>query len=111
LFEGSIRSNLDPFNQVHIVENINTFHSRKYYQNSYIFNYLQETDETLWNALAKVNLTSFVISMPSMEKGTGNSISTSDVSDDLSRKHIAEKGSNLSVGQRQLLCLARAIVK
>ncbi|XP_017763434.1 PREDICTED: probable multidrug resistance-associated protein lethal(2)03659 isoform X2 [Eufriesea mexicana] len=62
LFSGSLRKNLDPFD-----------------------NY---SDNVLWQALEEVEL---------KEMGL--------------ETHINEGGSNLSVGQRQLVCLARAVVK
>ncbi|KAG8259190.1 Multidrug resistance-associated protein 4 [Homalodisca vitripennis] len=68
LFSGTVRKNLDPFDQ---------------YQ-----------DTVLWNALEEVELKEVV----------------QDLAGGLNGK-LSEGGSNLSVGQRQLVCLARAIVR
>ncbi|KAM7238072.1 hypothetical protein CapIbe_011030 [Capra ibex] len=68
LFTGTVRNNLDPFNE--------------------------HTDEELWNALEEVQLKDTIKNFP----GEMNT-------------ELAESGLNLSVGQRQLVCLARTILK
>lgn len=68
LFTGSLRQNLDPFDQY--------------------------SDAALWQALQDVELKETI----------------SEMAGGLNTK-VSDEGSNFSVGQKQLLCLARAIVK
>ncbi|GEQ70295.1 hypothetical protein JCM33374_g3971 [Metschnikowia sp. JCM 33374] len=82
LFTGTIRSNLDPFNQY--------------------------SDDQIFEALTRVNL----ITKGEREREVGKDNTNENQNKFLDiESSVSEGGNNLSQGQRQLMCLARSLLK
>lgn len=81
MFSGTLRSNLDPFDQF--------------------------DDATLWDALKRSYLVENAKPQDGTEEGEPEAVSGRFNLDTV----IEDEGSNLSVGQRSLVSLARALVK
>lgn len=82
LFQGTIRYNLDPFNEY--------------------------SDNDLWEAIKMVQLEKVIRNLFQLENHAQEN--EPDVTSLLNIK-LTENGNNFSLGQKQLFCLARAILK
>lgn len=87
LFSGTVRSNLDPFDQY--------------------------TDDELRECLQRVHLVDSEPATPTNEPASSSNSTVAPQNSNIFRdlnSGISESGGNLSQGQRQLLCIARAII-